>query len=132
MCVNTQEQGAGAGAGAEAMCQQGWMADWLDGWMNFGIFLHVHHLAAECQNASRKHARQWSRNISMAEQEDMEFVESCLLAPPSTYEYSCQTADSLSCCLACAGACAIQYVKIVSITFKQAKVRSSELRVRRT
>jgi len=41
----------------------GWMVAWLVGWMNFGIFLHVHHLAAECQNASHKHARQWSRKI---------------------------------------------------------------------
>jgi len=32
----------------------GWMVAWLVGWMNFGIFLHVHHLAAECQKGSQQ------------------------------------------------------------------------------
>jgi len=77
MYVNTQEQdnkwrdSGGTGHVSTWMDRwmdgwvDGWVVGWMDGWMSFGIFLHVHHLAAECQNASHKHARQWSRKIEL-------------------------------------------------------------------
>lgn len=83
MYVNTQEQKQQRKDEQKRPCVNiAWMVGWLDGWMNFGIFLHVHHLAAECQNASHKHVRWWRHKAGKGKGErEMWALDSWILVP---------------------------------------------------
>jgi len=113
MYVNTQEQdnkwrdSGGTGHVSTWMDRwmdgwmDGWVVGWMDGWMSFGIFLHVHHLAAECQNASHKHARQWSRKIELEGGSNKDSSRCRSILDPESRILN--PARRLSCCLAAAG-----------------------------